>query len=58
MLEGAPSADRIVVVEFDTAVQARAFYHSSAYQAARAKRLAAAEFRMTLLEGPFDPTEV
>lgn len=58
MLEGAPSADRIVVVEFDTAVQARAFYHSSAYQAARARRLAAAEFRMTLLEGPFDPTEV
>ena len=51
MLEGAASADRIVVVEFETAEQAREFYHSAAYQAARAKRLPAAEFRMTLLEG-------
>lgn len=55
MLEGTPSADRIVVVEFDTAEQARAFYHSAAYQAARVKRLSAAEFRMTLLEGAGDP---
>jgi uncharacterized protein (DUF1330 family) len=54
MLEGAPGADRIVVVEFDTAEQAREFYHSAAYQAARAKRLSAAEFRMTLLEGASD----
>lgn len=54
MLEGPPSADRIVVVEFDTAAQAREFYHSAAYQAARAKRLSAAEFRMTLLEGAPD----
>jgi uncharacterized protein (DUF1330 family) len=51
-LEGTTHADRIVIVEFDTAVQARAFYHSAAYQAARQKRLQAAEFRMTLLEGP------
>jgi uncharacterized protein (DUF1330 family) len=55
MLEGTPSADRIVVVEFDTAAQARGFYHSAPYRAAREKRLAAAEFRMTLLEGPSDP---
>ena len=46
------NADRIVIVEFDTAAQARAFYHSAAYQAARQKRLPAAEFRMTLVEGP------
>ena len=51
MLEGTPSADRIVIVESDTAAQGRGFYHSAAYQAARAKRLSAAEFRMTLLEG-------
>ena len=51
-LEGTTNADRIVIVEFDTAAQARAFYHSAAYQAARQKRLPAAEFRMTLVEGP------
>jgi uncharacterized protein (DUF1330 family) len=50
--EGATNVDRIVIVEFDTADQARAFYHSAAYQAARQKRLTAAEFRMTLVEGP------
>ncbi len=55
MLEGSPSADRIVVVEFDTVAQAHEFYHSAAYQAARAKRLSAAEFRMTLLDGASDP---
>jgi uncharacterized protein (DUF1330 family) len=52
VLEGTTPADRIVIVEFDTAAQARAFYHSAAYQAARQKRLSAAEFRMTLVEGP------
>ena len=51
-LEGTTNADRIVIVEFDTVAQARAFYHSAAYQAARQKRLSAAEFRMTLVEGP------
>jgi len=52
LLEGTTHADRIVIVEFDTAAQARAFYHSAAYQAARQKRLSVAEFRMTLVEGP------
>jgi len=52
LLEGTTRADRIVIVEFGTAAQARAFYHSAAYQAARQKRLSAAEFRMTLVEGP------
>jgi uncharacterized protein (DUF1330 family) len=51
-LEGTTDAQRIVIVEFDTAAQARAFYHSAAYRAARQKRLTAAEFRMTLVEGP------
>jgi uncharacterized protein (DUF1330 family) len=53
-LEGATEAHRIALVEFETAELAREFYHSAAYQAARAKRLTAAEFRMTLLEGPPD----
>ena len=51
-LEGTTDAHRIVIVEFDTAAQARAFYHSAAYQAARQKWLPAAEFCMTLVEGP------
>jgi uncharacterized protein (DUF1330 family) len=51
-LEGSTDANRIVIVEFDTAAKARDFYHSAAYQAARLKRLSAAEFRMTLVEGP------
>jgi uncharacterized protein (DUF1330 family) len=50
-LEGAVDADRIVVVEFETAARARDFYHSAAYQAAREKRLPAADFKMVLLEG-------
>jgi uncharacterized protein (DUF1330 family) len=40
-----------VVVEFPTAAQARAFYHSAAYRAARQKRAGAAEFKMLLMEG-------
>ena len=51
-LEGSTDANRIVIVEFDTAAKAREFYHSAAYQAARVKRLSAAQFRMTLVEGP------
>ena len=51
-LEGSTEAHRIALVEFESAEHARAFYHSAAYQAAREKRLTAAEFRMTLLEGP------
>lgn len=51
-LEGSTDASRIVIVEFDTAAKAREFYHSAAYQAARLKRLTAAKFRMTLVEGP------
>lgn len=52
-LEGSTKANRIVIVEFETAAKAR-FYHSAAYQAARQRRLSAAEFRMTLVEGPAD----
>ena len=54
VLEGSWDTPRIAIVEFDTKEHARAFYDSAAYQAARAKRLSAAEFRMALLEGPPD----
>lgn len=50
-LEGGFDADGVVVVEFESAAQARDFYRSAPYQAARAERLGAAEFRMLLLEG-------
>ena len=51
ILEGECGGQRIVVVEFPTAEDARAFYHSAAYRAARQKRLGAADFNMVLLEG-------
>src|SRR5262249_46147975 len=51
VLEGDFSADRVAIVEFDTAALARKFYHSVAYQAVREKRLSAASFKMFLLEG-------
>jgi len=51
VLEGETGADRVVIVEFPTVDQARAFYHSTAYQAARQKRLDAADFNMVLLGG-------
>ncbi|HVY42513.1 MAG TPA: DUF1330 domain-containing protein [Hyphomicrobiaceae bacterium] len=51
LLEGEHRPQRMVVVEFPTAAQAKAFYHSAAYQAARQKRRGAADFRMLLLEG-------
>jgi uncharacterized protein (DUF1330 family) len=51
VLEGTFDAHRVVVVQFPTLEQARSFYHSAAYQAARQKRQGAAEFTMLLLEG-------
>jgi uncharacterized protein (DUF1330 family) len=51
-LEGSAPANRIALVEFESADRAREFYHSAAYHAAREKCLTAAEFRMTLLGGP------
>ncbi|HZT49369.1 MAG TPA: DUF1330 domain-containing protein [Hyphomicrobiaceae bacterium] len=51
VFEGSFDAHRVVVVAFSTLEQARAFYNSAAYQAARRKREGAAEFRMLLLEG-------
>ena len=53
-LEGSAPATRIALVEFESVDRAREFYRSAEYQAARQKRLAAADFRMTLLEGAPD----
>lgn len=49
--EGTLERSRIVVLEFPDRAAARAFYDSPAYQAAREKRLGAAEFTMIVVDG-------
>ena len=51
VLEGAWPYARTVVVEFATLEQARKWYQSVEYQAARSKRLGAADFNMVIVEG-------
>ncbi len=50
-LEGDIPYQRIVVTEFPDAEAAKRFYHSVEYQAAREKRLGAADFNMVIVEG-------
>ena len=49
-LEG-PARKRNVVLEFDSYEQARAYYHSAQYQAAKALREGAAEMEIVVVEG-------
>ena len=49
-LEG-PEALGSVIVEFPTMDEARAWYRSDAYQAARAHRFAGADYRVFITEG-------
>ena len=49
-LEG-PARQRNVVLEFDSFEQARAYYQSAQYQAAKAQREGAAEMEMVAVEG-------
>ncbi len=49
-LEGVARA-RTVILEFDDYDTAKAYYHSVEYQNARAHRIGAADFHMTLVEG-------
>ena len=51
VLEGGLGANRVVVVEFPSAEKAKAFYGSPEYQAARQKRINAADFTMMLVDG-------
>ncbi len=50
ILEG-PDHEGVVVLEFPDMASAKAWYHSDAYQAARAHRLKGAEYSMTLVQG-------
>lgn len=51
VLEGDWSPKRVVVVEFPSLQQARAWYDSAEYQAARKLRVASASTQMLLFEG-------
>ena len=50
-LEGSIPYQRIVVNEFKDVEAAKRFYNSVEYQAAREKRLGAADFNMIIVEG-------
>ncbi len=49
--EGPEETRRIVVLEFDSAEQAKAWYHSERYTRVRKLREGAADFEMVLVEG-------
>ena len=51
VLEGKFEANRLVVVEFPSSEDAKKFYNSPEYQAARQKRIGACDFNMVLAEG-------
>jgi uncharacterized protein (DUF1330 family) len=50
-IEGDWQPKRVVVLAFDSVEQARAWYDSAEYRAAKALRLATANSRMILVEG-------
>jgi uncharacterized protein (DUF1330 family) len=51
VLEGNIPYERIVINEFPDVEAAKKFYNSVEYQAARQKRLGAADFNMIIVEG-------
>lgn len=50
-LEGQLDCNRVVINRFDTIDAAKAFYHSVEYQAAKSKRIGAADFNMLVVQG-------
>lgn len=51
VLEGKVPFSRIVVNQFETREQAKAFYNSVEYQKARDERIGAADFNMVVVDG-------
>jgi uncharacterized protein (DUF1330 family) len=49
-LEG-PEAQEVVMIEFPSMEEARAWYRSEAYQKARNERFLAADFRVIMVQG-------
>ena len=56
VVEGAPTARRLVVVEFPSMARARAWYASASYAPARALRETALDRRLIFVEGVDLPT--
>jgi uncharacterized protein (DUF1330 family) len=50
-LEGELVTRRIVLLQFDSMTQARTFYHSTEYGAAKLKRIGAADAQFVIVEG-------
>ena len=50
-LEGGLDCNRVVINRFATIDAAKAFYHSVEYQAAKSKRIGAADFNMLVVQG-------
>lgn len=50
VLEG-PAIEGAVILEFESAEAAKAYYHSAAYQEALKHRLLAADYRVFIVEG-------
>ena len=50
VLEG-PASDGVVIAQFDSMDEAKAWYHSPAYQAAIPDRFKAGEYQVILVEG-------
>lgn len=50
-LEGRLDCNRVVINRFETIEAAKAFYHSVEYQAAKSKRMGAADFNMLVVQG-------
>jgi uncharacterized protein (DUF1330 family) len=51
LLEGGPLPDGVVILQFPSVEDAKAWYYSPAYQAAAKHRLNAAEYRSMIIEG-------
>ena len=51
LLEGDWAPPRLVILEFESGEQAKRFYDSPEYQAARQQRLGAAQMNMLVVEG-------
>ena len=51
IMEGAFPWSRVVVLQFDSTEQARAFYNSVEYQAGKKERAGAADFNMMIVQG-------
>lgn len=55
LMEGHAEAGRLVLIEFPTLEDAKAFYNSPEYAEAKQYRIGAADFHLTILDGCSHP---